>query len=130
MSYTDMDRTIDTIIYGKMLIIICGCGLEHPLIPLSNGHSERIVSDISPHWAYNSCDNFETPNPIGQMFKLDHAPKAEVFDLNQNGYVSFDEMVKTALEYATVDPHADVSDKDGMATNFYFGDFNVNDQPD
>ena len=119
MSYIDLDNVIDSISAGRMLITISGCGGTAPLEPLSNGHSQRIVSDIESHWLYNISEVYP---------KLDHAPKSGIFDLDRNGFVSLDEIVKTVPKYATVNPSAHISDKDGIATTFYLGDFKVNDQ--
>jgi len=121
IDYGDMDKAIDSIKAGKMLITIFGCGLDAPIAPLTAGHSQRVVSDIPMYWLYN----FSGKYPKEDSF----TPQSKVFDLTGNSYISFDEIFKTAAKYQ----HATtsgvyMSDKDGIASTFYLGDFNINDQ--
>jgi hypothetical protein len=132
MTYSEIDNVIDTITYGKMLITISGCGNDAPLPPLSTGHSQRVVSDVSQGWISGISNRFQRigTQPVGD--RKGTFPVAKMYDLNGNGYVSFDEIFKTCDKDQTecAPDFLQMSDKDGIAPNLYFGDFNVNDQPD
>jgi uncharacterized C2H2 Zn-finger protein len=118
MSYKEMDKTIDAINPGRMLITVSGCGNEAPIAPLSAGHTQRVVSDMPSHWHYAFSKSY---------LNIDHFPSTATFDLDGNGYISFSEQLETCAKYQTGAPSVNMSDKDGIASSLYLGDFSVSD---
>lgn len=119
MSYAELDKIIDNIHPGKMLITISGCGREAPIEPLSLGHTNRIVSNLPQEWLYAFSKNY---------LNTDHFPSAEEFDKDNNNFISFAEILNTAIKYQTGTPVVSMSDKSGIATKTYLGGFSVNDK--
>lgn len=120
MSHEDIDKAIDAIPAGKMVITTSSCAGDAPLAVLSAGHSQRVVADIPHCWIYGSSDAYP---------KLDHAPAAKVYDLDGNGYISFDEIFKTTVKYQTM-ARSDLlkmSDISNIASDLYFSDLEVQD---
>jgi hypothetical protein len=146
ISYGSMDKIIDAIKPGKMLITIAGCGLDAPVEPLTAGHSHRVVTDIDFHWIFNIHHEYDLSS-YGRLGRaplkfLDGSNNVLVRDsagfmhhnayidedLDGNGYVSVDEMLRTADKYQFEAASVTVSDKGNIASKFYLGDFNINDQ--
>lgn len=116
MNYTDIDSYLDSIEPMKMLITVAA-GYSHSAIkPLEKGPSPRVVVDIEPGWLNSVSRNY---------FSIDSPFPPDVWDIDQNGYVSVDEVIKTATCQTSAPSAVNAADIDNMAPYFYLGDFEV-----
>jgi hypothetical protein len=119
MTFTEIDKEIDNIKAGKLLITTSSCAGDAPVSIISG--PKRVVADVGQYWVTNTAGMYQT---------LGASPGAKLFDLDGNGYVSFDEIFKIFSKYQTEGSpewYAKMSDSDGIAPSLYLGDYRVAD---
>lgn len=116
MNYADIDNYLDNIKPMKMLTTVAANGSYGAIKPLEEGPSPRVVADIEPSWLNSVSRNY---------FNIDGPFPPNVWDLDENGYVSVDEVIKAAANQTSAPSVVDVADKDNIAPYFYLGDFEV-----
>jgi hypothetical protein len=121
LAYSDMAKELASVHAGKAYFTVGGCcDSQTAVSPLSNEPYPVVAANIEPYWSWKMTDAYNS-------LWIGATISSKAFDLNGNGYVSVDEIIRTASPYDKFDPII-VSDKNNIAANLYLGDFSVQNQ--
>jgi hypothetical protein len=112
VSYKDyIDPHLDIIKpkYMSVAVFACSCHYAPEILAEPN----RAIATITIEWILASWSKYE--NYFG-------TPDPQVIDHDGNGYLSWDDIVKTASEYQNSTDRFTTSDKGNIASKIYLGD--------
>lgn len=113
MTYTDMDRVLDTVREGKMILTLGACNSEAALKVIEDGNVPRVVLGDCGYWF---SDLKEGGNKGMGL-------EPSIYDLDKNRHVSVKEVLETAEKYSEED--GVFSDRGNISSGLYLGDIEV-----